>query len=267
MIRRRTRFRQPDDRGLHAGVFARVRGFGLESEVPVFVVGLPRSGTTLVEQILASHSQVLGAGEIQLAAETMAALGREEADRIDGLRQMDRPTACRLAAWHLGRLRASNLAAARIVNKMPDNYLYLGLLASLFPRAKFIHCRRDLRDVAVSCWITHFQEVRWANDQRHIASRFQQYQRMMEHWRKVLPAPFGSGLQGDGGRFGMRGPQARGMLWLGLGACLSGILRDQAAGQNGQRRAGPAADLSDLGRPLEALRTDPRPRCSPNFAS
>ena len=72
---------------------------------------------------------------------------------------------------------------------MPENYLYLGLLASLFPRAKFIHCRRDLRDVAVSCWMTHFQEIRWANDQQHIASRFHQYQRMMEHWRKVLPAP------------------------------------------------------------------------------
>jgi hypothetical protein len=62
-------------------------------------------------------------------------------------------------------------------------------LASLFPRAKLIHCRRDLRDVAVSCWMTHFREVRWANDQQHIASRFHQYQRMMEHWRKVLPVP------------------------------------------------------------------------------
>ena len=72
---------------------------------------------------------------------------------------------------------------------MPDNYLYLGMLASLFPRAKFIHCRRDLRDVAVSCWMTHFQEFRWTNDQHHIASRFHEYQRIMEHWRKVLPAP------------------------------------------------------------------------------
>jgi hypothetical protein len=52
-----------------------------------------------------------------------------------------------------------------------------------------IHCRRDLRDVAVSCWMTHFQEVRWANDQQHIASRFHEYQRTMEHWRKVLPVP------------------------------------------------------------------------------
>ena len=169
--------------------FRRVRGYGLESEVPVFVVGLPRSGTTLVEQILASHSQVFGAGEIKLASDTISALGGPGVDRIEGLRRLDRPTAQRLASRHLERLRALHPPALRIVDKMPGNYLYLGLLATLFPRATFIHCRRDLRDVAVSCWMTHFEEVRWANDPRHIASRFHQYQRLMEHWRKVLPAP------------------------------------------------------------------------------
>ena len=169
--------------------FERVRGFGLESELPVFVVGLPRSGTTLIEQILASHCQVFGAGEIKLARDTMAALGGQGADFIEGLRRLDRQTARRLASRHLERLRALNRAALRIVDKMPENYLYLGLLASLFPRAKLIHCRRDLRDVAVSCWMTHFREIRWANDQQHIASRFHEYQRMMEHWRKVLPVP------------------------------------------------------------------------------
>jgi tetratricopeptide (TPR) repeat protein len=169
--------------------FARVRGFGLESELPVFVVGLPRSGTTLIEQILASHSRVFGAGEIHLAADTMAALGRQGIGPIDGLRQSDRETASRLASGHLEKLRAFSPAAACIVDKMPENYVYLGLLATLFPRAKLIHCRRDLRDVAVSCWMTHFQEVRWANDPQHITLRFQQYQRIMEHWRKVLPVP------------------------------------------------------------------------------
>ena len=94
-----------------------------------------------------------------------------------------------IASEPAARFRTFSPAALRIVDKMPDNYLYLGLLASLFPRAKFIHCRRDLRDVAVSCWMTQFREVRWANDQQHIASRFHQYQRMMEHWRKVLPVP------------------------------------------------------------------------------
>jgi tetratricopeptide (TPR) repeat protein len=167
----------------------RVRGFGLESELPVFVVGLPRSGTTLVEQILASHSQVFGAGEIKLVRDTLASLGEQGAGLVEGLGRLDRPTAQRLASRHLGRLRALDRRALRTVDKTPDNYLFLGLLASLFPRAKFIHCRRDLRDVAVSCWMTHFQEIRWANDPRHIASRFHGHQRIMEHWRKVLPTP------------------------------------------------------------------------------
>jgi tetratricopeptide (TPR) repeat protein len=169
--------------------FARVRGFGLESELAVFVVGLPRSGTTLIEQILASHSQVFGAGEIKLAFDTLATLGGQGTDFSGGLRQLNGATVRRLASRHLEKLRALSGTALRIVDKMPDNYFYLGLLASLFPRAKFIHCRRDLRDVAVSCWMTHFRDIRWANDQQLIASRFQKYQRMMEHWRRVLPVP------------------------------------------------------------------------------
>jgi hypothetical protein len=59
----------------------------------------------------------------------------------------------------------------------------------LFPQAKFIHCRRDLRDVAVSCWMTNFRHIRWANDPDHIASRFREYRRLMDHWRRVLPVP------------------------------------------------------------------------------
>src|SRR5262249_42421169 len=67
------------------------------------------------------------------------------------------------------------------------NYLYLGLLAALFPKAKFIHCRRDLRDIAVSCWMTNFRHIRWANDADHIASRFEEYHRIMDHWQRLLP--------------------------------------------------------------------------------
>jgi hypothetical protein len=62
------------------------------------------------------------------------------------------------------------------------------MLATLFPAATFIHCRRDLRDVAVSCWMTNFRSIRWANAPEHIAARFRMYRRIMDHWRDVLPA-------------------------------------------------------------------------------
>lgn len=170
--------------------FERMRGFGLETERPLFIVGLPRSGTTLIEQILASHSQVFGAGELRFARETFESLPRVmnvETSPIECLQRLDRVSTRRLAQRHLDRLGELNGAALRIADKMPDNYLYLGLIAALFPRARLIHCRRDLRDVAVSCWMTNFRHIRWACDPEHIATRFREYQRLMDHWRQVLP--------------------------------------------------------------------------------
>jgi tetratricopeptide (TPR) repeat protein len=170
-------------------LFERARGLGLESERPVFIVGLPRSGTTLTEQILASHSQVFGGGELRLARDDFEALAPPADAALEALARLDRATAHRLGEQHLGRLRELNADRPRVADKMPDNYLYLGLLAVLFPKAKFIHCRRDLRDVAVSCWMTNFRQIRWANDPDHIAGRFAEYRRLMEHWRRVLPVP------------------------------------------------------------------------------
>ena len=177
--------------GFTPAFFERMRGFGLETERPVFIVGLPRSGTTLTEQILAAHSQVYGAGELRLAREDFLALGTQPTDEsaFASLPGLPADACRRLAQRHLDQLAALNRTADRVVDKMPDNYMYLGLLAALFPRAKFIHCRRDLRDVAVSCWMTHFERLCWANDLGHIVARFREYQRLMEHWRTVLPVP------------------------------------------------------------------------------
>jgi tetratricopeptide (TPR) repeat protein len=169
--------------------FERVRGFGLESQRPIFIVGLPRSGTTLTEQILASHSQVFGAGELRLARDDFEALDPQADAALHALADLDQATARRIGEWHLRRLQELNTDRLRVVDKMPDNYLYLGLLAVLFPRAKFIHCRRELRDVAVSCWMTNFRQIRWANDPDDIAGRFDEYQRIMEHWQRALPLP------------------------------------------------------------------------------
>jgi tetratricopeptide (TPR) repeat protein len=172
--------------------FERVRGLGLDSERPVFIVGLPRSGTTLVEQVLASHSRVFGAGELRFTREDFeslpAVMSSDDAAMVC-LDRLDREAIGIIGQKHLDHLHTLNGEASRIVDKMPDNYMYLGLLAALFPKAKFIHCRRDLRDVAVSCWITNFRQIRWASDPDDIASRFHEYQRLMEHWRAVLPVP------------------------------------------------------------------------------
>jgi tetratricopeptide (TPR) repeat protein len=173
-------------------LFARLAGSGLGTKRPVFIVGLPRSGTTLVEQILASHSQFHGAGELPLTRQDFQAipewLGREDAP-VNCIAGLTREVVRRLAEWHDEQLHAlENGAAARIGDKMPDNYIHLGLLSLLFPNAVLIHCRRDPRDVAVSCWLTGFRSVRWTNDPRHIASRFRQYARLMDHWRAVVPA-------------------------------------------------------------------------------
>jgi len=158
----------------------------------VFIVGLPRSGTTLVEQILASHSQVFGAGELPYLDATLRSLP-EASHRDDApwacLRDLDRGTARSLAQRHLDRLRALAPTALRIVDKMPENYHHLGLVGTLFPQARIIHCRRDLRDVALSCWTTNLIDVLWACDLDQMVSHFDEYLHIMAHWSEVLPSP------------------------------------------------------------------------------
>ncbi|MBE7467245.1 MAG: tetratricopeptide repeat protein [Planctomycetes bacterium] len=172
--------------------FARVKEFGSASERPVFVFGLPRSSTTLTEQIIASHSKVFGAGERRFARESFEAIPGlidPSKNTFEVLDRLDAESVRLVAEQHLQKLDNLNADALRVVDKMPDNYLNIGLLAVLFPKARFIHCRRDLRDIAVSCWMTNFRHIRWACVQDEIAHRFGQYVRVMEHWRKVMPVP------------------------------------------------------------------------------
>jgi tetratricopeptide (TPR) repeat protein len=174
------------------GWFANLKGSGLETELPVFIVGLSRSGTTLTEQILASHSRFFGGGELKYCEDTFKSLPEAmhcNDPPLECLSRLDRATVRELARRHAARLQALEPAALRAVDKMPENYLFLGLIGVLFPRARLIHCRRDLRDVALSCWMTNFATITWACDQDDIVSRFEAYRRIMDHWRSALPLP------------------------------------------------------------------------------
>lgn len=172
--------------------FERTRAWGNESEIPVFILGLPRSGTTLVEQVLASHPRLHGADELRFCRESFESLAgiTGAPDRWQAVQVLTRQHVVQVADAHLARLRALAPDSDRISDKMPENYLHIGLIFTLFPNARVIHLRRDLRDVATSCWNTHFGQIRWANTQANIASHFRNYWRVMEHWRKVLPGRF-----------------------------------------------------------------------------
>jgi tetratricopeptide (TPR) repeat protein len=199
--------------------FQRTAGLGDPTDQPVFVIGMQRSGTTLVEQILASHSRVFGAGESGVVSQSLLRLPsvmKLNVGSVECVGRMTREAAQDSASWCLDKLRQRlDGPADRIVDKTPNNYLFLGWLHILFPKAKFIHCRRDLRDVALSCWMTHFSMLRWANDLDHIASQIRDYRKVMDHWRQNLPVPI---LDIDYERLvsDQEGESRRLIEWLGL---------------------------------------------------
>jgi hypothetical protein len=159
--------------------FQRVRSQGTDSRVPIFVLGMVRSGTTLAEQILASHPLVHGAGELP----DVARLG-------EGLAQLDAASARSLADAHVCKLQARGGGAIRVVDKNPSNFLHLGVIATLFPRAAIIHCRRDPLDTCVSCFFQHLGDpFLFKYDLDHLGIYYREYERLMAHWRAVLPMP------------------------------------------------------------------------------
>jgi len=171
--------------------FKRVAGSGDPTRRLVFVFGLPRSGTSLVEQILSSHSQTHGAGELPISLELFASVPSVVGcvdQPLECFKHVDSKAIATLTNWYLDRLKCIDRPdRARLIDKTLHNYLRLGLLAVMFPNATFIHCRRDLRDIAVSCWMTNLINLYWTSDIPGLAVRIQQYVRIMDHWRAVLP--------------------------------------------------------------------------------
>ena len=168
---------------------------GLDSDVPVFIVGMPRSGTSLVEQILASHPQVYGAGELTiLQRELMAALGApslKDLVRMDVNRFTSMPPTQRqaVATKTLAAIQRLAPQAARITDKMPQNFLLLGLLHAFFPAAKIVHCRRNPLDTCISCFTVLFGDGQeFAYDLSELGEYYGMYAALMKHWEQVLPA-------------------------------------------------------------------------------
>jgi tetratricopeptide (TPR) repeat protein len=163
-----------------------------KSEHPVLIVGMPRSGTSLVEQITASHPLAHGAGELDflhhIRVGAIGMVGAQEEDYPECLGRLTGEQVDGLAEVYLEPLKAMAPGALRIVDKMPLNFMHLGLAAMLLPGARVVHCRRDPMDTCLSCFMTHFTSGHeFASDLKDLAILYRQYSRVMQHWEKVLP--------------------------------------------------------------------------------
>jgi len=162
--------------------FAGNRAIGRDDETPVLVLGMPRSGTTLTERIISSHSQVGGGGELDFWNEHAPAWVAVPMERIAA-------TADRIHGDYRSLLRSIAPKALRVTDKMPFNFLWLGLVHLIFPNARVVHCRRNPIDTCLSIYTNHFA-TRWefASDRGDLAFYYRQYLRLMDHWRTVLPS-------------------------------------------------------------------------------
>lgn len=170
-----------------ASLFSGLTGWGVAADLPVFIVGMPRSGISLAEQIAASHAKVHGAGPLHRIAALNAALTAENEDKTS-LADWDGAISHKAAESHLAGLTALATGKARVIDATPDNVLLLGLIAALFPQARVIVCTRDVRDLCLSNFFTLFTEGNlFSRDLVHCARRAAGLDRLLAHWRAVLP--------------------------------------------------------------------------------
>ncbi|HTK84356.1 MAG TPA: sulfotransferase [Patescibacteria group bacterium] len=164
--------------------------WGYGKAAPVFIVGMPRSGTTLVEQILASHSQIAVAGERPYLPEIVsAALGVPPgAAYLDRLALLGKKELRAMGQAYARKLRVHGPAAAHITDKLPSNYLYAGLITKILPKARIIHVVRDPLDTCFSNYALLFRsKVPFAYDLAELGHQYRLYERLMNHWKEVLP--------------------------------------------------------------------------------
>jgi len=170
--------------------FEQHQDYGVSDEAPIFIVGMPRSGSTLIEQILSSHPQVWGAGELldfpRLALESIAKVtGQSFPQNVGALGQQQ---VVDLAQTYLKRLRGHAEGQAFITDKMLANFTLVGVIQLLLPDARIIHCRRDAVDTCLACFRQYFTDRQpFAYDLAELGRYYRLYDELMNHWQQVLP--------------------------------------------------------------------------------
>ncbi len=160
-------------------------GTPARSAQPLFIIGMPRSGTSLAEQILASHPAVLGAGEVRFWDRAFLVLEREAAAGAAQLAQ----ALPKVAHDYLADLPEPAAPVLRVTDKMPANFLYAGVIHAALPQARFIHMQRHPLDTCLSVYFQHFfHESPYASDLAGLCHYYTQYRRLIGYWREVLPA-------------------------------------------------------------------------------
>lgn len=169
-------------------LFERMAGSGDPSDRPVFVVGMPRSGTTLVEQILAGHPGVAAAGERYDLDEMARSLGDNSLGFPEIVTTLDGAALSDLGTAYLAGFRKLESSAVRVTDKMPWNFRFLGLIALMLPNARIIHVMRDPVDTCLSCFSKLFaRNQEFSYDLGELGRYYVAYRRLMDHWRQVLP--------------------------------------------------------------------------------
>jgi tetratricopeptide (TPR) repeat protein len=203
-----------------AGLFLRHRGAGAPSAVPIFVLGMPRSGSSLVEQILASHPEVHGAGELSDLAAVVNGVADgngEFGGYPESIGRLDDAALERLGSAYLARLPALPAGKTRITDKMPYNFLYVGLIRLALPGARIIHTERNPADTCVSCFSKLFPTGQaYSYDLGELGRYYRAYRGMMAHWRSVLPEDAMLDVSYEAVVEDLEGQARRLVAWCGL---------------------------------------------------
>jgi len=181
--------------GFSPGAFAALKDAGSSTDRPVFIIGMPRSGTTLVETIISSHRHLAAGGEDKKMAELADSMSQDRHGKLRYPRdvgKIDPANMAPFASLYMSHMVRMHPEVPRTTDKFPFNFLHLGLIAVLFPNASIVHCRRDPMDTCLSCFFQYFGELQglsFTNNLEDLGFCYSEYERLMAHWHQVLPVP------------------------------------------------------------------------------